>query len=163
MNALALPENKPVKDLLQALLARPVSVAPGPAVQPSDEPPPTTAAYVDDRNRLSSVVLMDLPLTAYVGAALGLVPKAGADGQIVDGGIDADLQENTSEVLNVMSALLADAAGHHQRLYRAYFRGDAVPADIRSWGASAGSRRDLAVDVKGYGGGRLSIVTVVTR
>lgn len=149
-------------DLVEGLLGRDVTCAPGPAVDPAAEPGPTTAVYVDDANQLSAVVLRDPPLTAYIGAAPGLVPKCGAEAAIEDGEVSAALQENAAEVLNVLAAVLGDASGVHQRLYETYSAGEARPADVNAWSASAGSRRDLTLDVKGYGSGQMSIISAVT-
>jgi hypothetical protein len=158
---MALPSVKAVKDVMEGLLGRDVETTPGDAVDLSASPAPTVAVYVDPANQLSSVVLMDMELTCYVGAALGLVPKGGADASVEDGVVADNLQENTAEVLNVLAQVLGDAAGVHQRLYATYAAGDPVPGDAAQWAGTLGSRRDLHLDVKGYGGGGLSIVSAV--
>ncbi|GAB2694010.1 hypothetical protein [Thalassiella azotivora] len=158
---MSLPSIKAVKDVMEGLLGRDVDTEAGDAVALDTVPAPTVAVYVDPQNQLASVVLMDLDLTCYVGAALGLVPKGGADASIEDGVVADNLHENTAEVLNVLAQVLADAAGVHQRLYAVYAAGDPVPGDAAQWAGTLGSRRDLQLDVKGYGGGGLSIVSAV--
>ena len=67
-----------------ALLGRDVAVSDGSPVEPGARPAPLVGVYVDDRTQLSSVVLMDFRLAAFAGAALGLVPRGGAEAAIED-------------------------------------------------------------------------------
>ena len=155
------PTNKAVKDLFEGLLGRDVTVANGTAVDPAAKLDPSTAVYVDDKNELSAVVLMDFPLTAYVGAALGLIPAGGAEAAIEDREMSATLNENAYEMLNVLAGVLNQCSDIHQRLYHVHRPGEVVPADVAPWQIAPGPRTDLRLDVKGYGGGGLSIVSAL--
>jgi hypothetical protein len=152
-----IPTNKAVKDLFDGLLGREVTVANGTAVDPTASLGPSTAVYVDDRGELSAVVLMDFALTAYVGAALGLIPAGGAQAAIEDRQLGATLNENAYELLNVLAGVLNHCSEEHQRLYTVHRPGEVVPADVAPWMIAPGPRTDLALDIKGYGGGGLSI------
>ena len=155
------PTNKAVKDLFDGLLGREVAVANGRAVDPAAKPGPSTAVYVDDRNQLSAVVLLDFPLTAYAGAALGLIPAGGAEAAIEDGQMSATLNENAYEALNVLAGVLNACSDVHQRLYHVHRPGEVVPADVAPWTIAPGPRTDLRLDIKGYGGGGLSMVSAL--
>jgi hypothetical protein len=155
------PTNKAVKDLFDGLLGRDVTVANGKAVDPAAGLGPSTAVYVDDKNELSAVVLMDFPLTAYVGASLGLIPAGGAEAAIEDREISETLNENAYEMLNVLAGILNECSDIHQRLYRVHRPGEVVPADVAPWQIAPGPRTDLKLDIKGYGGGGLSIVSAL--
>ena len=155
------PTNKAVKDLFDGLLGRDVTVSNGKAVDPAAKLAPSTAVYVDDKNELSAVVLMDFPLTAYVGASLGLIPVGGAQAALEDKEISPTLNENTYELLNVLAGVLNECSDVHQRLYHVHRPGDVVPADVAPWTIAPGPRMDLALDIKGYGGGSLSIVSAL--
>ena len=156
-----IPTNKAVRDLFDGLLGRDVTVANGPAVDPTAKLGPSTAVYVDDRNELSAVVLMDFSLTAYVGAALGLIPAGGAEAAIKDREMSDTLNENAYELLNVLAGVLNECSDQRQRLHTVHAPGEVVPADVAPWTIAPGPRTDLALDIKGYGGGRLSIVSAL--
>lgn len=156
-----LPENKDLRDLLVMLLGRDISLTPGQPVAPDEAPGPTTGVYVDDQDCLSSLVLMDLELTAYIGAAIGLVPAAGASTAIEEWSVPVSLQDNAGEVLNVLAALLCDSSNVHQRLYETYTAAEALPSDVVAWAGVPAPRRDVSVEVKGYGTGRLSIINAL--
>ena len=155
---MSLPTVKAVKDLFEGMLGRDVDTSPGDPVDTSASPGPMTGVYVDNRTTLSSLVLMDFALTAYVGAALGLVPPGGAEAAIEDGELSPALEENAAEIMNVFAALLSQSSGAHQRLYETYPADRDRPADVAGWSTALGSRRDLTVAVKGYGSGLLSII-----
>ena len=157
----ALPERQQIKDLFEGLLGRDVSISDGSPVDPSASVGPMLGVYVDDQNHLSAVVLMDFPLAAYAAAALGLVPKGGADASIEDGELSAMLCENAGEILNVLAAPIGDASGVHQRLDQTITPTDPLPGDVAAWTATLGSRIDLTLEIKGYGSGDLSVVSAV--
>ena len=151
---------KQVKDVLEGLLDREVLVATGDPVPIDTRPRPTIAAYVDDGRALATVVVVDLALTAFVGAALGLVPRGGAEAAVEERTLPASLLENTAEVLNVLATPISEAAGTHQRLLETYGPDRLPPPHVSAWCAALGSRLDLLVEVSGYGRGGLSVVSV---
>jgi len=153
------PSPKQIKDLFEGILGREVTVGDGVPVPLNVRPGPTTAAYVDNQNKLSAVAVMDFPLTAYCGAALALVPKGGAEIAIEEKDLPAGLLENAAEVLNVLAAPLGDASGTHHRLADTFGPGQAPPTDVAGWSVQLGSRIDLLLDIKGYGSGTLSVVS----
>lgn len=158
---MALPDNKQIKDLFEGLLGRDVSVGDGLPVSPTAPLRPTLAVYVDDANRMSSVAVMDFELTAYCGAALALVPKFGADIAIEEKDLPDSLLENTGEILNVLSAPIGEASGVHQRLLQVYGPKEHAPQDVLEWAAQPGLRVDLALDIKAYGEGTLSVISTL--
>lgn len=153
------PSPKQIKDLFEGILGRDVTVGDGVPVPLNTRPGVTTAVYVDDSNKLSSVAVMDFPLTAYTGAALALVPKGGAEIAIEEKDLPASLLDNASEMLNILAAPIGDASGMHQRLKETFGPGQVPPTDVASWSAQLGSRIDLLLEIKGYGKGTLSVVS----
>lgn len=152
------PSRKQIKDLFEGLLGREVIVGDAPPVGLDRVPAPMIAVYVDDQLKLATVAVMDFALTAYVGAALGLVPKGGAEAAIEDQFIPQSLIENAAELLNVLAAPIGEAGGAHQRLYQTFAPGDMPPADVAALSATFGAREDVLLEVKGYGAGPMSIV-----
>lgn len=153
-----LPSAKGVRDVLADLLGRDVDVQPGDPVVPTLRRPACVAAYVDDRTRLSATASLDLALTAYVGAALGLVPAATAQLAVDEGVLPDSLVENVGEVLNIMSSLFNVPDTPHLKLHATTAPGTQPPADVVVLTRALGRRLDLSVVVADYGTGGLSVV-----
>jgi hypothetical protein len=155
----ALRDIKPFKDLIEGLIGRDVEFGLGPMVDPDQRN--TVGVYVNPGHAMSAVVLLDKPLTAYLGAALGLVPIGVVEDSLADGLVPASLQENTGEVLNVLAAVLGEALGVHQRLEVVYPPTEGLPGPVNAFaGDATASRLDLTLDVSGYGSGHMSVVGV---
>jgi hypothetical protein len=116
--------------------------------------------FVDDRLQVTAITAFDLPLSAYAGAAIGLVPVAGAQAAIEEGILSDTLRENVYEVLNIAASLFNADGAEHLRLYDVHHIGAPLPPDILAKALTLGRREDLAVDVAGYGSGRLSVVLI---
>jgi hypothetical protein len=152
-----LPTNKAVLDLLQGLLGRGITVAPGAPVTPTPSRPTAFATYVDPGYGLNAVVLIDLPLAAWCAGALALLPKGGCEDSVSEGELSEMQVEVLHEVVNVAASLFNAGGVLHSKLDRLYAPGEAVPADIAALTGST-NRLDLDVSVTGYGSGSLSII-----
>ena len=160
MSAMHLPRPKEVRDLLAGLLGRDVEVAPGAPVVPTAQRPATLASCVDASLTVRALVLHDLPLSAWCGAGLALLPPPVAAEAVEAGVLSESLAENLHEVLNVSAALFNVGASPHVRLHLVHPAGHPLPADLRARALALGAREDLVVTVAGYGEGRLSVVLV---
>jgi hypothetical protein len=156
MMTTTLPSPKDVRDMLADLLFRDITVSPSAPVEP--DKPITIAVYVDDNLNTAAVALFDFALSAYAGAAIGLVPPGGAEAAIEDAELPTPVRQNLDEVLNVVSALFNTPGAPHLKLYATYGPDEVPPADISAHVRALGRRLDLAVTVAGYGEGKLSIV-----
>jgi hypothetical protein len=155
-----LPNPKEIRDLLTDLLGREVTLSPSAPLAPTPRTPCTIGVYVDDALQVTAVVSFDLPLSAHAGAAIGLVPVAGAEAAIEEGTLNDTLRENVYEVLNIGASLFNPEGATHLRLYDVHHAGAPVPGDVLVKALTLGRREDLAVQVAGYGSGRLSYVLV---
>jgi hypothetical protein len=153
-----LPDAKAVKDMLSGLVGKPVGVTPGAPVTPTEKDPVSVAVYVSPSMAVNALCVMDLPLAAWTGGALALLPPGGVQDVVEeDGELTAMLTEALHEVVNVLSALFNVPGAPHSKLYQLYAPGDDLPGDIAGM-LAAFNRLDLAVEVPGYGKGRLSLV-----
>ena len=154
---MALREIKPFKDLIEGLVGRSVEFGFGPLVDPDGRN--TVGVYVNPSNVMSALVLMDRPLTAYLGAALGLVPAGIVEESLAEGVVPENLQENAGEVLNVIAAVLGDVLGVHQRLDVIFPPTQGLPGPVNTFAGDATmSRLDMSLDIAGYGSGNMSVV-----
>src|SRR5437773_934901 len=110
-----LPAPIAIRNLMEDLLGRDVSVKPGDPFTTTAHT--LTAIYVDDNLRMACVIGLDLPLAAYSGAALGLMPAGGAQDCIEDKALSPVLAENVSELCNILTGLLNRDGAPHVRLY----------------------------------------------
>jgi hypothetical protein len=154
-----LPSPKDVRDMLEELLGKDITVGDGAPAAAADLKKATVAVYVDDSKHVVAVAGMDLPLSAWIGAAIGLIPKGGAEACVEDGDLSKMVGENVREVCNIMAALLNREGTPHLRLEKesVHLPGEAAPPDIQARLVALGARLDLAVSVAGYGAGRLWI------
>jgi len=155
-----LPAPLAVRNLLEDLLGREVTVRPGDPMQSADLAGVLAALYTDDTLRLSAVIGMDLPLAAYCAAALGLMPAGGAQDSIQEKVLSPILAENASELCNVLTGLLNREGAAHLKLYQLYQPGQQVPADAGAHLLALGNRLDLTVEVSRYGSGRFALSIV---
>jgi hypothetical protein len=151
-----LPSAMAVRVLLERLLGRDIDTV---ACPPPASRTAVLGLYVCDRGRMVTVLTLDLPLAAYLGSSLALLPPGTAEAAIGDGELGPDLLENVGEVLNVLAAVLNEHSDTHQRLYASY-PGPEAPADAAAHSKALGNRLDLAITVQGYGEGTLSCVLV---
>jgi len=155
-----LPVPKEIRDLLTDLLGREISLSPSAPLAPTPKNPCTVGVYVDDLLQVTALVAFDLPLSAHAGAAIGLVPVAAAEAAVEEGRLADTLRDNVYEVLNIAASLFNTEGATHLRLYDVHHAGDPVPGDILAKALTLGRREDLALEVPGYGSGKLSVVLV---
>jgi hypothetical protein len=153
-----LPDPHAVRVLMEDLLGRDVTVSLSKPVVAADLPRTVVAVYADGL-RVTAVIALDLPLAAYAGAALGLVPAGGAQDAIDEGALPSSLADNVRELCNVLSGLLNRTAGEvHHKLTEVHLPGDRLPPDAAARTLALGQRLDLTVEIARYGAGRLSLV-----
>lgn len=153
----ALPVPKDVKDLLEDLLGRAITVSPADPVRADDLPQTHVSLFVDHSLQLAAVVGMDFALSAYAGAAIGLIPAGGAEACIEDKELSPLIGENVGEVLNVLGGLLNQEGTAHLKIHQMFLPGQSPPNDAIAYLKALGRRVDLLVEVAGYGRGKLSI------
>jgi len=153
-----LPVPKQIRDLFADLLDRDVTLTPAAPQAPGPGTPTTVAVYVDDYLRISAVMVLDLDLSAYAGAAIGLVPPAGADEAIEAGELTDVLKANLFEVLNIASSMFNAPNADHLRLHEVHPAGRTLSTQARAMALTLGRREDFHVDIAGYGAGHVSVV-----
>jgi hypothetical protein len=157
--ALHLPAPKEVRDLLAELLGREVSLLPAGALTPCPINPATAGVYVDPVLRVVAGLVLDLPLSARVGAAVGLVPPLAALEAVERGHLGAPLRAGVQHLLEGAASLfgVAGDAAPRVRLHATHHTGDPVPSPTIVQALARPRHRDLVVQVAGYGSGRLAV------
>jgi len=153
-----LPTPFDVREVLEGLLGRDVTVEVCPPYLPGPDAPALLGTYVDDQLTLRTVAVVDVPLGAHLGAAVGLVPRGLAVAAAESGLVPANLLDNLREVLNVLASTLNRPGRAHQRFYELHPADTLPPADVSSWAKVPVGRLYLQVDIAGYGDGQLGFV-----
>ena len=153
-----LPAPKEIRDLLMDLLGREITMEPCPPLAPTPSRPATIAVYVDDSLVVSALCMVDLPFSAHAGASIGLVPVGAAEDAIEARALDANLQGNLYEVLNIVASLFNVGEARHLRLYAVHHIAAPLPMDIQARALTLGRREDMDIEISGYGAGKLAIV-----
>lgn len=155
-----LPVPKQIKDLLEGVLGRDITLSPSAPFAPGPKAPASVAVYVDDSLRITALIACDLRFSAYAAAALGLIPIGGAEAAVESGGLTETLAENLYEVLNIAASMFNEPGAEHLRLHELHPAGEALPPMVRAQALTLGRREDSTIDIAGYGKGQLSIVMV---
>ncbi|MFC5381087.1 hypothetical protein [Aquipuribacter nitratireducens] len=153
------PHLKAVKDLFEGLTGRDVEIASGAdPVAVGGASGSLVGLYVDASMETRALVMFDVALAAYSGAALGLLPPGAAQDAVDAGALTETLVENCSEVLNVFASLFNVPNAPHLKLYSVIGPDDELRADVRELAVRAAPRDDIALEIARYGRGRLSVV-----
>jgi hypothetical protein len=159
-----LPHAKDVRDLLEGLLGREVTVRPGEPVVARPASPATVAVFTDRQLTMRAVIAADLALSAGVGTALRLLPARTAVEVVRAGALPATVLENLREVFDVAGGWFNVGDAHlspHLSLYQIVPAGAMPPVDVSVLLRTLGRRLDLVVTIAGYGSGALSVVARV--
>jgi hypothetical protein len=153
-----LPRPTELEKLLGALLMRPVKVARA-EDDAAPQGPLTSALFHTDEPVLQVLVRADLALAASLAAALSVVPASAVKECVAARSMDASLQDNFGEVMNVLSRFLS-MGGRTFRLGPVSCPPAAVTPDLQALVEGADERRTFTVEVPGYAAGRLDCVTL---
>lgn len=157
---LDLPAMLAVRNMLEDLLGRDVTVSPADPITVKDVPTTVVALYTDTSHQLSAVLGLELTLAAYAAAALGLMPAGGAEDSIKDKHLSPMLAENVRELCNILTGLLNKEGGPRLKLDKVVLPGEPVPPDAQAHLLALGRRLDVNADVARYGDGKLTVVLV---
>ncbi|MCW2724957.1 MAG: Uncharacterized protein JWN35_1878 [Frankiales bacterium] len=154
-----IPPPKAVRDLFADLLGRGVEInISSVKLVPDARALCCVSVYTTDKKQTGAVVVADLDLAARSGAALGLIPKGGAEAAVEDRELPANLAENFREVANIFAALFNVGDQPRLVLYSVHAPGAPIPEDVTALLRGVARREDYLIEIEGYGTGRLAVV-----
>ena len=162
MNAGALkptpvPSAFEIREVFQGLLGREVTWE-GTSHQVDPLDGAVCGVYADDFGNLAALILADVPLVAWAGSAIALLPLAGAEQSVADNLVTPAQFDNFSEILNVAASMFNKRDTPHLKLQEAFAPRETLPAEAQKWVLFPASRIDGTLTVQGYGEGRISVV-----
>lgn len=151
--AFRVPIQEDIRDLLGDLIGRGVAVE---RASPLADPP-LVAVYVTKDDKVGALCVCDIPFAILAGAALVMVPAAGAKDRAAEGDLgDTDL-ELAHEVMNVLARVMNTPSTPHLRLAGFHHRHD-LPDEAAPLLAAPAVRKDFVATIEGYGEGRLGLL-----
>lgn len=153
-----LPPAEAVARMLSDLLGRPCSVKP--AAKPGFADQGIIGVLVDKAGQTRGLTFSDKAFAALSGAALALIPRAVAEEAVKKGVVPQSLLENHQEIINISTALFnaVNVDADHLKLKEAIATSPATPQALRTFLIKPNARLDLAIDISGYGVGKLSLL-----
>jgi hypothetical protein len=140
-----------IAGVIETLLGRDVVVKGGAGDKPASA---LIAVYASPENPIAACVGCSMEFASYAAAALSLVPREVADGDIRAGRLSEVLDENFREVMNVFGGMLSKT-GSRVVLDRIVPAGEAGEDVTRR--LTEASPATFDVEVGGYGKGRISL------
>jgi hypothetical protein len=154
-----LPNSKSVKDVLEGMLGRDVTLdASVDKMSPIDAVGGLVATYCDDNSQLRAILGWSPEAAAFIGCSMGLIPAGMAKEMAAEKALRHDAIENLAEVSNVLAAAFDSPTNPHVRMDNTYFPTGSAPQQITTFMFTHSDRIDYALDIKGYGVGKMTLV-----
>lgn len=150
-----LPTADGVRELLHGLFGRDVNVLAVPPQSIEFESKVVVGLFERENAKIGGLIVADLDVAAFAGAALSLLPVGIAKEAIQAGDMEGPVLENYSEVLNVGVHWFTGKMNPRVVLSEVYTPSAHLPSDVASVMAHPAERVDFEVDIVGYGGGRM--------
>ncbi|MEE4301929.1 MAG: hypothetical protein V2J24_21000 [Pseudomonadales bacterium] len=139
-----LPKPEEISRCLEMLFGSAPEVSEAPAVEAA-----WTATYVTDEDEPVAWCSFDLPAAAYLGSALSMIPKPGADDAVKEASLSKMMVSNLYEVANIFSSFFMGKGTPHLRLVEVEEKVDGPEPLAR-----------FSIDIPGYGKGSVSFAAL---
>lgn len=111
--------------------------------------------YAPHGGKTSMLIVTELSLSAYLGAAPVFIPRSAALEQIKNNKLEGTLYDGLHEVYNVLSA---PYARRHIRLCGLHWQPGNIPQSVRALMPNNARLPAFTIDVDGYGTGKMALV-----
>jgi hypothetical protein len=158
-----LPDASDLADLLTNLVGAEVGVTPS-STALARKDGYVLADYVTDDGSISAVIIADVKIANFLGAALAMIPANAAEKDARAKKLSDEVRDNVQEIFNISASLFNKAGGSHHRFRRLYLpHKDDLPVEIGEVTAEGAGRVDVQISVPGYGEGRLALCAAFAR
>jgi hypothetical protein len=145
-----------LKNLLGSLVGKQVTVSKAPAYEPGTSRPASIAVYSTEAGIPAGILVCELKLANYLGAALSMMPAGVAEAAAKARSLDGNLLENFQEVCNICAQLFAEGRENRVVLERIEATASQVPATLKPPATTIALRTDFTLEIAGYGTGAVS-------
>jgi hypothetical protein len=151
------PIQEDIRDLLMDLLGRGTAVDKVTPLILEEDQPAVIAEYRTDEGAVGAICLVDAEFAIRTAGALTMVPPAAVADSLRKGDL-SDAMENFREIVNILASLLNSPKTSHLRLAGVHLIPGDLPDGVAALVEKPEFRRDFAVQIEGYGNGRLSLL-----
>jgi hypothetical protein len=151
------PIQEDIRDLLMDLLGRGAAVDKVSPLVLEEDQSAVIAEYRTDDGAVGAVCLVDAEFAIRTAGALTMVPAAAVADTLRRGDL-GDSLDNFREIVNILAQLLNSPRTSHLRLAGVHVVPGPLPDGVSSLVERPEFRRDFAVQIEGYGAGRISLL-----
>jgi hypothetical protein len=158
MSMVLLLTTESVANLMSNLFGKKVAARRTAPLAAEDVKKSVVATYVRDDGAAGALAIADIPLVAYAGAALALIPPGYAREVAGSGQLPENIFENFHEILNIGSRWFNSPRTPHVTLKDVMYKPQAFAQDVGAILRNPGPRLDVEVSIPGYGDGKLTLI-----
>ena len=114
--------------------------------------------YLDDDDNPVTLVVCDLPFSAYMGSSMTMLPPPVAADTIKSGKLEDMMVSNVKEVMNIVSRLFMLRGGNHLRFTTLHPVKDGLPDSVSGLLADIDQQIYFDVEVPRYGTGKVGFL-----
>lgn len=156
-----IPIPETVANVMSDLLGKEVSVQQGQPVSIKPAAPLTFAFFRDDEGLPATVIICDLALAAFTGAALAMVPPEEGKKALRTNKLPESIYENYREVVNIVGGTLFNSPETpHLALQDVFVTPDRLSTELKPLMTEPVNGLFLDVTIEDYGDGKMTILAV---
>ncbi|MEZ0123190.1 MAG: hypothetical protein AB9Q22_08290 [Candidatus Reddybacter sp.] len=114
--------------------------------------------YLDDDDTPATLVVCDLPFSAYLGSSMTMLPPPIAADVIKSGKLEDMMVGNLKEVMNIVSRLFMLRGGAHLRFSTLHPASESLPEAVSSLLTNIEKQVFFDVEVPRYGAGKVGFL-----
>ena len=114
--------------------------------------------YLDDDDKPVTLVVCDLPFSAYMGSSMTMLPPPVAADVIKSGKLEDMMVGNIKEVMNIVSRLFMLRGGGHLRFATLHAVTDGLPDSVSGLLGNIDQQAFFDVEVPRYGAGKVGFL-----
>ncbi len=114
--------------------------------------------YLDDDDNPVSLVVCDMPFSAYMGSSMTMLPPPVAADAIKSGKLEDMMVGNVMEIMNIVSRLFMLRDGDHLRFTTLHPASEALPDSVSGLLENIDKQVFFDVEVPRYGAGKVGFI-----
>lgn len=114
--------------------------------------------YLDDDDKPVTLVVCDMPFSAYMGSSMTMLPPPVAADAIKSGKLEDMMVGNVKEVMNIVSRLFMLRGGTHLRFATLHSAKDGLPDSVSALVENVDQQVFFDVEVPRYGSGKVGFL-----
>ncbi|MBU0754728.1 MAG: hypothetical protein KJ645_06280 [Planctomycetes bacterium] len=156
-----MPKPSTVGTVLGDLIGKEVAVQKCEPFPLGPDHPFTVVLFRDDSGYPGAVMICDLALCVYSGAALSAMPADEARAAVKKKGLDGTMYDNFKEVVNIVGGSLFNSPDSpHLVLREIWLTPMKLSSDLKDLFTSPAAKSDMALQIEEYGEGHVTLLVL---